>query len=231
MLVARYRAPLLIEGEPNWWWKTAFILQYYRPLEATIKEKTKVVRERRRKHLLQTIGDSIWTWTWSFSNTGSDFRSAALQHRLLPRLRRQMEPLGGMKPGPRPSEATAHAARCPAGLAPDDIPLNKIRWSRGDGGERGPSFLYTSCCIPAANDAALWWAMVSSSEASPFLAYSFFAAFTLHLAAPAETKSLLPVLHISMQCQRGFMFRGLRHPVMVMDFNMGIHSVANCNHG
>ena len=50
-----------------------------------------------------------------------------LQHRLLPRLRRRMEQLGGMKPGPRPSEATAHAARCPAGLAPDDIPLNKIR--------------------------------------------------------------------------------------------------------
>ena len=99
------------------------------------------------------------------------------------------------------------------------------RWGR----KRTEFSLYK--LLPAANDAALWWAMVLSSEASPPFLLSFFAAFTLHLAAPAETKSLLPVLYISMQCQRGFMFRGLRHSVMVLDFNMGIHSLANRNHG
>ena len=115
-----YKVNPIGSGKPR-----SFCKHYNKPLEVRIEEKNESC-SRKKESTYCKQGDS--TWTWSFSNTGSDcFRSAALQHRLLPRLRRRMEQLGGMKPGPRPSEATEHAARCPAGLAPDDIPLNKIR--------------------------------------------------------------------------------------------------------
>jgi hypothetical protein len=52
MLAARYRAPLLIEGEPGQLVvENRVRFANIKPLEATIKEKTKVVRERRRKTL------------------------------------------------------------------------------------------------------------------------------------------------------------------------------------
>lgn len=62
--------------------------------------------------------------------------------------------------------------------------------------------IHTGCLHPAANDAALWQAMASSPQAIPFLAeLSFFAAFTLHLALPAQVHQqifALPTHHNAM---------------------------------
>src|SRR5688572_14733479 len=110
-----------------------------------------------------------------------------------------------MKPGPRPSKATARAAcGCPAGLAPDDIPLN-VRDDHGKTKEEeGVSFLYTSL-LPAANDAALWRAMASSPQASPFLAWLLCCFHTTSCSACTNQ-----IFACTSQCkrQRGFYMLG-----------------------
>lgn len=130
-----------------------------------------------------------------------------------------IELLRGMKPGPRPSDREDAAGRL-SGLAPDDIPLNKtiVRRKMEEEEDRSRLFFlllsYTSCgqqqmMLPCGSQA-----MASSPQAIPFLAeLSFFAAFTLHLAFPAQVhQQILHCLHITtrcLQCQKEIYVKGL----------------------